>query len=101
MKKLILDNEEKELVKSLGTETWVSVDNLEKEINKHQKIAQNTLKKDKRINIRLSAHDLEALKTNAVEVGLPYQTLVSSILHQYAAGRLIQKESLLESSRIY
>ena len=91
MKNIVLDDEEKKLVKSLETETWVSVDNLKKEINRHQKVAQDTLIKDKRINIRLSSHDLEALKTNAVEMGLPYQTLVSSILHQYAAGRLIPK----------
>lgn len=91
MKKIILDNEEKELLESLETGAWVSVDNLEKEINTHEVIAKNTLKKDKRINIRLSSRDLEALKTNAVEMGLPYQTLVSSVLHQYITGRLIQK----------
>ena len=91
MKNILLDNEEKELVQSLETDTWESVDNLANEIKKHQKIAKNTLRKDKRINIRLSSHDLEALKTNAAELGLPYQTLVSSVLHQYATGRLIQK----------
>ena len=91
MKNIILDNEEKELLQSLRTEEWVSVDNLEEKIKKHQEIATNTLRKDKRINIRLSSHDLEALKTNAVEMGLPYQTLVSSVLHQYATGRLLQK----------
>ena len=91
MKNIILDDEEKELLQSLETEKWVSVDNLENEIKKHQEIAKNTLRKDKRINIRLSSHDLEALKTNAVEMGLPYQTLVSSVLHQYATGRLLQQ----------
>lgn len=77
------NKEEKELLKSLETDNWISVDNLEKEINIHQEIARNTLRKDKRINIRLSSQDLEALKTNAVEIGIPYQTLVSSVLHQY------------------
>ncbi len=91
MKNILLDHEEKELLQSLETEDWVSVDNLEEEIKRHQRIAKNTLRKDKRINIRLSSHDLEALKTNAVEMGLPYQTLVSSVLHQYATGRLLQK----------
>lgn len=89
MKKIVLDEEERELLKSLENDEWVSVDNLEEEINKHQKIARNTLKKDKRINIRLSSQDLEALKTNAVEIGIPYQTLVSSVLHQYTTGRLV------------
>ena len=91
MKNIIFDNEEKELLQSMATEEWISVDNLEEEIKKHQEIAKNTLRKDKRINIRLSSHDLDALKTDAVEMGLPYQTLVSSVLHQYATGRLLQK----------
>lgn len=89
MKKIVLDREERELLQSLETDNWVSVDNLEEEIIKHQEIARNTLRKDKRINIRLSSQDLEALKTNAVEIGIPYQTLVSSVLHQYTTGRLV------------
>ncbi|MCD4667050.1 MAG: hypothetical protein K8R44_00355 [Sulfurimonas sp.] len=88
-----LDKEEQELINSLESGEWESVENLKDEIQTHQNIAKNTLKKDKRINIRLSSNDLEALKTNAVELGLPYQTLVSSILHQYATGRLTQKVS--------
>ena len=39
----------------------------------------------------MSSNDLESLKTNAVEMGLPYQTLISSVLHQYVTGRLIQR----------
>ena len=91
MKSYKLDTEEQELFDSLENDEWESISNLEDEIKAHQHIAKNTLRKDKRINIRLSANDLEALKTNAVELGLPYQTLVSSILHQYASGRLIQQ----------
>jgi len=83
--------EELELLGSLDSGEWQSIQNVEEEIKQHQIIAKNTLKKDKRINIRLSSHDLEALKTNAVELGMPYQTLVSSILHQYATGRLVAK----------
>jgi len=92
MKSYKLDIYEQELLDSLENEEWESVPNLEDEIKLHQEIAKNTLRKDKRINIRLSANDLEALKTQAVELGLPYQTLVSSILHQYASGRLVQKQ---------
>ena len=92
MKSYKLDIYEQELLDSLENEEWESVPSLEDEIKLHQEIAKNTLRKDKRINIRLSANDLEALKTQAVELGLPYQTLVSSILHQYASGRLVQKQ---------
>jgi len=91
MKSYKIDKEEQELLNSLENGEWESVPNLEDEIKLHQEIAKNTLKKDKRINIRLSTNDLEVLKTQAVELGLPYQTLVSSILYQYASGRLVQK----------
>ena len=86
-----LDKEEQELLESIESGEWQSVDNLEDEIKKHKDIAKSTLKKDKRINIRLSSNDLQMLKTTAVELGMPYQTLVSSVLHQYVTGRLVQK----------
>jgi len=92
MKNNKLDIEEQKLLDSLESGEWESVPNREDEIKLHQEIAKNTLRKDKRINIRLSVNDLEALKTQAVELGLPYQTLVSSILHQYASGRLVQRQ---------
>lgn len=91
MKKYLLDNEENELLQSLESDKWESVDDLQNKIMLHKEVAKNTLRKDKRINIRLSSNDLESLKTNAVEMGLPYQTLVSSVLHQYVTGRLVQK----------
>jgi predicted DNA binding CopG/RHH family protein len=86
-----LDSEELELLESLENDEWQSVKDLDQEIRGHQKIAKNTMKKDKRINIRVSSKELEMLKTTAVELGLPYQTLVSSILHQYVTGRLVQR----------
>ena len=88
-----LDNEELELLESIENDEWQSVKNLDQELKEHKKIAKNTMKKDKRINIRLSSKDLEMIKTTAVELGLPYQTLVSSVLHQYVTGRLVQKAS--------
>lgn len=50
------------------------------------KVAEETIKKDKRINIRISSRDLEALQRRALEEGLPYQSLVSSVLHKYVSG---------------
>lgn len=52
------------------------------------KAAEDTFKKDKRINIRISSRDLEALQRRALEEGLPYQSLVSSVLHKYVSGGL-------------
>ncbi len=53
-----------------------------------QAIAEETFKKDKRINIRISSRDLESLQRRALEEGIPYQTLVSSVLHKYVSGGL-------------
>ena len=65
------------------------------------KLAEETIRKDKRINIRLSKRDLEALQRRALEEGLPYQSLVSSVLHKYVSGGLkditAQKASLRTS----
>jgi len=87
-----LDKEEQALLESVESGAWQSVENVADEIKKHREIAKNTLKKDKRINIRLSSSDLQMLKSTAAELGMPYQTLVSSILHQYVTGRLVQAE---------
>ncbi len=53
-----------------------------------QAAAEETFKKNKRINIRISERDLQALQRRALEEGMPYQTLVSSILHKYVSGSL-------------
>ena len=53
-----------------------------------EQAAAQTCKKDKRINIRLSGRDLQAIQRRALEEGMPYQTLVASILHKYVSGSL-------------
>ena len=91
MKKLKLEEEEKEILESFERNEWEPVPDLEKEVKRHQVYARNTLKKDKRINIRISSKDLEELQLFAVEDGIPYQTLISSILHRFLSGRLVEK----------
>ena len=91
MKKIKLDKEEKNILDSFERGEWHSVKNLKKEIEKHQQYARATLSKDKRINIRISSKDLEEIQAIAVEDGIPYQTLISSILHRYVNGRLVEK----------
>ena len=88
-----LDQEEQELLDSLKQGEWHSVTNVAQEIAMHKQIARNTLKKDKRVNLRISSKDLEAIKTFAVEEGLPYQTLMSSVLHKFITGRLVDKSA--------
>ena len=67
---------------------WESVPDLKKELKRYQVIAKNSLKKDQRINIRLASKDLMDLQTKAMQEGLPYQTLISSVLHKYVTGQL-------------
>lgn len=91
MGKIQLDKEEKEILDSFESGEWKRVKNLKTETKKHQEYARNTLKKDKRVNIRISAKDLDEIKALAIENGIPYQTLMTSILHRYVHGILIDK----------
>ena len=67
---------------------WRSVRGLASKQTQYADYATATFRKDRRINIRISSKDLEAIQKRALEEGLPYQTLIGSLLHKYAAGRL-------------
>lgn len=82
--KIKLDVDEKELLDSFERGEWKSVENLDEELKKAKQAAASFMRKDKRINIRLCSSDLGRLKRLAAREGLPYQTLISSILHRYA-----------------
>ena len=82
-----LDREEQELLKAFEAGEFKSVLKEERR-TQLAKSAEETVKKDKRINIRISSRDLEALQRRALEEGLPYQSLVSSVLHKYVSGGL-------------
>ena len=97
MTKPKLDKEERELLDSYERGEWKSVKNLKEEIEKHRGYARQTLKKDKRVNIRISSMVLDELQTRAVEDGMPYQTLISSILHRFVTGKLVEKPRSKES----
>ena len=83
-----LDQEEEALLTSFENDEWETVDDIEEQKKSARKIATETLLKDVRINIRLSSADVSAIKQKAAFEGLPYQTLMASILHKYAAGHL-------------
>ena len=53
--------------------------------------SEATFKKDKRINIRISAHDLMGIQRKASQKGLPYQALIGGLIHQYVEGELMEK----------
>ncbi len=86
-----LDGEEKELLESFDRDEWNPVNEKESEAERYREYARATFKKDMRVNIRISKKDLEALQTRALEEGIPYQTLIGSVLHKYVDGRLVEK----------
>jgi len=88
-----LNREEKEILKAFESGEFKKVRKLEKELEKHKATAEATFKKDARINIRLPSKDLRALQAKALREGIPYQTLVASVLHKYADGQLIEKSA--------
>jgi len=75
-------------MQSIENDEWTSVSNFDEIKQNLMKAAAETAIKDYRINVRISKRDVEALKTKALEDGIPYQTLVTSILHKYVTGRL-------------
>lgn len=90
-KDLKLDAYEQEIEDALGRGEFHSVKNMKSEIERHRKIARHTLdllKKNKNINIRVSDSVLSKLKIKALDEGLPYQTLIGSILYKYVSGRV-------------
>ncbi len=81
-----LDKDEKELLDSFEKDEWQSVPNISKRKAELKEYARATIRKDKRVNIRISERDLKELQRIALREGLPYQTLISSILHKYVNG---------------
>ena len=94
-----IDKEEMELAKSLETEEWVS-DLTKKEKKQYEAYARNSLTKQKRINIRMTERDLKKIQAKAIEEGVPYQSLISMLIHKYNEGKVsIQEQKIANKSR--
>jgi predicted DNA binding CopG/RHH family protein len=83
-----LDANEKDILDSVERGEWRSARGGKRERGRYARYAKATFRKDRRLNIRISSKDLEAIQKRALEEGLPYQTLISSLLHKFASGRL-------------
>lgn len=82
-----LDKDEMEIAKSLETEEWIS--GLPKKKKKqYEEYARNSLTKQKRINIRMTERDLKKIQAKAIEEGVPYQSLISMLIHKYNEGKV-------------
>ncbi len=82
------DTEESKLLQSYESDEWVSDLSNERRAQLSA-FSEYAIKKDKRINIRISNRDLEALQRRALNEGMPYQTLIASVLHKFVSGRLM------------
>ena len=83
-----IEKSERELLRSVESGEWRSVPQMDSELKRYREYARATFKKDRRVNIRNSSQDLDALQKRALREGIPYQTLISSILHKYVSGRM-------------
>ncbi len=101
MSKTKLDKEEQDLLDSFERGEWKPVANRKREITRHVGYAKNTLAKDRRVNIRISSKDLEELQAIAVEDGMPYQTLMASVLHRFVSGRFVEKSRRRSRRRVH
>jgi len=84
------DNYEKELLESFEKDEWRSVRDLDAKKSEYAKHARSTILKNRRINIRISEKDFIDIKSKSMEEGVPYQTLISSIIHKYVSGKLVE-----------
>jgi predicted DNA binding CopG/RHH family protein len=84
-----LDLEEEEILATFEAGEWQSVNNPNR-LTELQGYAKAVMSKDKRITMRLSSMDLESIQSRAIEEGIPYQTLISSVIHKYLTGRLVE-----------
>ncbi len=87
-----LSKDEKDILTSVEADEWQSETGRKKLTEDYQTYARETFRKNRRVNIRLAGRDLEAIQKRAMIEGMPYQTLIASVLHKFAAGRLVDKD---------
>ena len=87
------DKEEKTIVDAYEKGKMKLSSPSKKEIEAIKATARRTLVKDRRITIRLYDHDYQGIQKRALEMGIPYQTLISSVLHKFVTGRLVEKKA--------
>lgn len=83
-----MDDYERQLIKDIENDEFVEVPNQKEEIKRYVSYAKNMLKKDKRVTLRIAKKDLEKIQEKAIKSGIPYQTLINSLIRQYANGRI-------------
>jgi predicted DNA binding CopG/RHH family protein len=88
VKKVVyLDKDENELARLLESDEWIS-DLSKKEKKQYEEYARYSLNKQRRINIRMSERDLKKIRAKAIEEGIPYQSLITMLIHKYNEGKV-------------
>jgi len=88
-----LDKEEKVILDAYAKGSMKLSSPSRKEKENVKNMAGNTFRKDRRVTIRLYDHDLKGIQKKAMEKGMPYQTLISAMIHQYIEGELIENKT--------
>jgi predicted DNA binding CopG/RHH family protein len=88
-----LNEEEKNILEAYGKGKIKTAIPSKKERENIKAIAKNTFRKDKRVTIRLYDHDLKGIRKKAMEKGIPYQTMISAMIHQYVEGELVENKA--------
>jgi predicted DNA binding CopG/RHH family protein len=88
-----LDKEELEILEAFNNGSMELNSPSKKEMDAIKRAAEKTFRKDRRVTIRLYDHDLKGIQKKAIEKGMPYQTLISSMIHQYVEGDLVENRT--------
>ena len=88
-----LDKEEKEILDAYEKGLIKAKHPSEEELKEVKKIAETTFRKNRRITIRLYDHDYKGIQKKAMEKGIPYQTLISGMIHQYIEGDIVERKT--------
>ena len=83
-----LDKEEINILKALENDSLALESPSIAELKAIKSAAKNTFRKDRRVTLRLYEHDFQGIQKKAMEMGIPYQTLISGLIHQYVLGEL-------------
>jgi predicted DNA binding CopG/RHH family protein len=100
-KRIILTEEEKEIETSIASGEWSSSTGQRKLYENAAKATLGDQKKEARVNIRMTEHELSLVKSAAEREGMPYQTLMSSILHKYLTGQLVDRKIIDEIRSVF
>ncbi len=88
-----LDKEEQDILESYERGKMKLLTPTRQEIQRVKAMARKTFRKDRRVTIRLYDHDLKGIQKKAMERGIPYKTLISSMIHQYVEGDLVEQRN--------